>query len=290
MDLSVINAGYSHSQDPTTSPSNAGQRLDTEKRDPLTGKTITAPTSIKVSQETLTRWRQGTSQSEPLSKEEQDKLTRTIRDLRNDIITRTASGVSLDNPLFKDPFTASNALLFSSWANNINADSHLSKEDLLTLVHDVLAYGFTNQQSNITSAMQLSVKKAELTAIKDKYLNSDYQQQAQAAINSFFSQKVANEDSISKALMEGEYRIGIEMGDTARAAWAQSQLQKYDTGTSDVQLKRQHIFALASNNNVDGWFDSFRHYLQTSPSPSDWEQHNIDALQSQWQQFQQRLG
>ncbi|WP_226066847.1 hypothetical protein [Dickeya zeae] len=287
MNLSVNSiTGYSQPQSQTATPSDT----HTESRDPITGKTITMPTSIKVSEETLARWRQASSSSNTLSKEEQEKLTNAIRDLRNEALSRTSSGVSLDNPLFRDPVTASDGLTFSSWANNLKADSNISKEDLLTLVHNVLAYGFAEQQSDTTSAMQLSVKKAELTAIKDKYLNSDYQQQAQAAIDAFASQKIAAQDTINKALMEGEYRIGIETGDTARAAWAQSQLQKYDTGTSDLQLKRQQVFALASGSDVDGWFDRFRTYLQPTSSPSDWEQHNINALQQQWQQFQQRLG
>ncbi|GAB7216185.1 hypothetical protein [Dickeya oryzae] len=287
MNLSVNSiTGYSQPQSQTATPSDT----NTEPRDPITGKTITMPTSIKVSEETLARWRQASSSSNTLSKEEQEKLTRAIRDLRNEALSRTSSGVSLDNPLFKDPVTASDGLTFSSWANNLKADSNISKEDLLTLVHNVLAYGFAEQQSDTTSAMQLSVKKAELTAIKDKYLNSDYQQQAQATIDAFASQKIAAQDTINKALMEGEYRIGVETGDTARAAWAQSQRQKYDTGTSDLQLKRQQVFALASGNDVDGWFDRFRTYLQPTSSPSDWEQHNINALQQQWQQFQQRLG
>ncbi|UJR63243.1 hypothetical protein [Dickeya zeae] len=286
MNLSVNSiTGYSQPQQ-TATPSDT----HTEPRDPITGKTITMPTSIKVSEETLARWRQASSSSNTLSKEEQEKLTNAIRDLRNEALSRTSSGVSLDNPLFRDPVTASDGLTFSSWANNLKADSNISKEDLLTLVHNVLAYGFAEQQSDTTSAMQLSVKKAELTAIKDKYLNSDYQQQAQAAIDAFASQKIAAQDTINKALMEGEYRIGIETGDTARAAWAQSQLQKYDTGTSDLQLKRQQVFALASGSDVDGWFDRFHTYLQPTSSPSDWEQRNINALQQQWQQFQQRLG
>ncbi|WP_038913024.1 hypothetical protein [Dickeya zeae] len=287
MNLSVNSiTGYSQPQSQTATPSDT----HTESRDPITGKTITMPTSIKVSEETLARWRQASSSSNTLSKEEQEKLTNAIRDLRNEALSRTSSGVSLDNPLFRDPVTASDGLTFSSWANNLKADSNISKEDLLTLVHNVLAYGFAEQQSDTTSAMQLSVKKAELTAIKDKYLNSDYQQQAQAAIDAFASQKIAAQDTINKALMEGEYRIGTETGDTARTAWAQSQLQKYDTGTSDLQLKRQQVFALASGSDVDGWFDRFRTYLQPTSSPSDWEQHNINALQQQWQQFQQRLG
>ncbi|WP_042858497.1 hypothetical protein [Dickeya sp. NCPPB 3274] len=291
MSLSVDNTGYSSSQTQINAPSaDASPNGDPVKIDPLTGKTIELPTSIKVSEETLARWRSATPLNETLSKEEQEKLTLTIRDLRNDVITRTASGVSLNNPLFSDPITSSDGLTFSSWANNIKADSGISKEDLLTLVHDVLAYGFAEQQSNITSAMQLRVKTAELTAIKDKYLDSGYQQQAEAAINSYVNQKISDEDTVGKALMEGEYRIGIEVGDAARAVWAQSQLQKYDAGTSDLQVKRQQIFALASSGNVDGWFDSFSHYLQTSSYGSDWEQQNIDALQNQWQQFRQRLG
>lgn len=84
--------------------------------------------------------------------------------------------------------------------------------------------------------------------------------------------------------------MALKWGDTARAVWAQSQLQKYNTGTSDLQVKRQQIFALASGGNVDGWFDSFSHYLKTSSYDSDWEQQNIDGLQNQWQQFQQQLG
>ncbi|MFB1115238.1 hypothetical protein RF240_03860 [Dickeya dadantii] len=290
MSLSVTNAGYSSSQTQNTTSSAAAQSADTVKVDPLTGKTIQLPTSIKVSEETLARWRSATPLNGTLSKEEQEKLALTIRDLRNDVITRTSSGVSLNNPLFNDPVTSSDGLTFSSWANNLKTDSGISKEDLLTLVHDVLAYGFAEQQSNITSAMQLSVKKAELTAIKDKYLSSSYQQQAETAINSYVNQKITDEDTIGKALMEGEYRIGIEVGDAARAVWAQSQLQKYSTGTSDLQVKRQQIFALASGGNVDGWFDSFSHYLQASSYGSDWEQHNIDGLQNQWQQFQQQLG
>ncbi|WPD77700.1 hypothetical protein OGM23_10365 [Dickeya fangzhongdai] len=291
MNLSVDNTGYSSSQTQINAPSaDASSNGDSVKIDPLTGKTIELPTSIKVSEETLARWRSATPLKETLSKEEQEKLTLTIRDLRNDVIARTSSGVSLNNPLFSDPITSSDGLTFSGWANNIKADSGISKEDLLTLVHDVLAYGFANQQSNITSAMQLSVKKAELTAIKDKYLDSSYQTQAEAAINSYVNQKISDEDTIGKALMEGEYHIGIEVGDTARAVWAQSQLQKYDAGASDLQVKRQQIFALASGGNVDGWFDSFSHYLQTSSYGSDWEQQNIDTLQNQWQQFRQRLG
>ncbi|WKV52675.1 hypothetical protein [Dickeya fangzhongdai] len=291
MSLSVDNTGYSSSQTQINAPSaDASPNGDPVKIDPLTGKTIELPTSIKVSEETLARWRSATPLNETLSKEEQEKLTLTIRDLRNDVITRTASGVSLNNPLFSDPITSSEGLTFSGWANNLKADSGISKEDLLTLVHDVLAYGFAEQQSNITSAMQLRVKTAELTAIKDKYLDSGYQQQAEAAINSYVNQKISDEDTVGKALMEGEYRIGIEVGDAARAVWAQSQLQKYDTGTSDLQVKRQQIFTLASGGNVDGWFDSFSHYLQTSSYGSDWEQQNIDALQNQWQQFRQRLG
>ncbi|GAB7261333.1 hypothetical protein [Dickeya ananatis] len=157
MNLSVNSiTGYSQPQSQTTTPSGT----NTEQRDPITGKIITIPTSIKVSEETLARWRQASSSSNTLSKEEQEKLTRAIRDLRNEALSRTSSGVSLDNPLFLDPVTASDGLTFSSWANNLKADSDISKEDLLTLVHNVLAYGFTEQQSDTTSAMQLSVKKS----------------------------------------------------------------------------------------------------------------------------------
>ncbi|GAB7209805.1 hypothetical protein [Dickeya oryzae] len=157
MNLSVNSiTGYSQPQSQTATPSDT----HTEPRDPITGKTITMPTSIKVSEETLARWRQASSSSNTLSKEEQEKLTRTIRDLRNEALSRTSSGVSLDNPLFRDPVTASDGLTFSSWANNLKADSDISKEDLLTLVHNVLAYGFAEQQSDTTSAMQLSVQKS----------------------------------------------------------------------------------------------------------------------------------
>ncbi|ANE75922.1 hypothetical protein [Dickeya solani] len=65
MSLSVTNTGYSSSQPQNTTPSDAAQSTDATKIDPLTGKTIEFPASIKVSEETLARWHHATPMKTP---------------------------------------------------------------------------------------------------------------------------------------------------------------------------------------------------------------------------------
>ncbi|MBD0846011.1 hypothetical protein IMY97_21050 [Pectobacterium versatile] len=301
MSLSVNNTGYSNSQAQSTAiPSSSTQHTATTESsaadsvqivDPITGKTVTFPSTIKISAEAMARLKENIANAPPsnLSEIDQDAMQAEMLKARNLMIQNETNSTA---KLPIDPI-GTNEIALELWSNNLKADSGISKEDFINLVHQALSKpSDVRTWSYTTDSMEITIKAAKLEELKNRYVDSSAHQQANKDIQDFIQYQSDALSNVEKHILQDEYQRSVDVGDADKAGSTFMELQKNAEGTSATQVQRQQIFSLAASTQADSLFDSFRNYISaTTPDRYTKNAHLsiVNKYQAHWFQFQQQL-
>ncbi|MEI7126635.1 hypothetical protein D5073_05430 [Pectobacterium versatile] len=301
MSLSVNNTGYSNSQAQSTAiPSSSTQHTAATESsaadslqivDPITGKTVTFPNTIKISAEAMARLKENIANVPPsnLSEIDQDAMQAEMLKARNLMIQNETNSTA---KLPIDPI-GTNEIALELWSNNLKADSGISKEDFINLVHQALSKpSDVRTWSYTTDSMEITIKAAKLEELKNRYVDSSAHQQANKDIQDFIQYQSDALSNVEKHILQDEYQRSVDVGDADKAGSTFMELQKNAEGTSATQVQRQQIFSLAASTQADSLFDSFRNYISaTTPDRYTKNAHLsiVNKYQAHWFQFQQQL-
>ncbi|MEI7105788.1 hypothetical protein ACR2Q2_01295 [Pectobacterium versatile] len=301
MSLSVNNTGYSNSQAQSTAiPSSSTQHTATTESsaadsvqivDPITGKTVTFPNTIKISAEAMARLKENIANAPPsnLSEIDQDAMQAEMLKARNLMIQNETNSTA---KLPIDPI-GTNEIALELWSNNLKADSGISKEDFINLVHQALSKpSDVRTWSYTTDSMEITIKAAKLEELKNRYVDSSAHQQANKDIQDFIQYQSDALSNVEKHILQDEYQRSVDVGDADKAGSTFMELQKNAEGTSATQVQRQQIFSLAASTQADSLFDSFRNYISaTTPDRYTKNAHLsiVNKYQAHRFQFQQQL-
>ena len=310
MSLSVNNTGYSNSQAQSTATSSATAQSATEKSttaeptttnsdsikvvDPITGKTITFPSNIKISAEAMARLKEnaGKPPSSSLTEEEKSKALEDILKTRNLIQQSNTTNTNLGIKLSIDPI-GTNEMALELWSNNLKEDSGISKEEFVGLVHQALSKpSDVTTWSYTTDSIEITLKAAKLEELKNRYVDSSAHQKADQDIQDFIKYQSDALSNLEKNILQDEYQRSVDTGDTDKANATFLELQKNAEGTSATQVQRQQIFSLAASKRADSLFDSFRSYISATTADRYTKNDHLSVvskLQTHWLQFQQQL-
>ncbi|MBL0908764.1 hypothetical protein G5645_12250 [Pectobacterium carotovorum] len=301
MSLSVNNTGYSNSQAPSTAiPSLSTQHTAaTESNaadsvqivDPITGKTVTFPNNIKISAEAMARLKENIANAPPsdLSEIDQDAMQAEMLKARNLMIQNETNSTP---KLQIDPI-GTNEIALELWSNNLKADSGISKEDFIDLVHQALSKpSDVRTWSYTTDSIEITLKAAKLEELKNRYVDSSAHQQADKDIQDFIQYQSDALSNVEKHILQDEYQRSVDAGDTDKANATFQELQKNAEGTSATQVQRQQIFSLAASSDSDAMFSHFRNYISATASDRYTKSEYTSILNqfhSHWLEFQLSL-
>ncbi|GKW08119.1 hypothetical protein [Pectobacterium carotovorum] len=301
MSLSVNNTGYSNSQAPSTAiPSLSTQHTAaTESNaadsvqivDPITGKTVTFPNTIKISAEAMARLKENIANAPPsdLSEIDQDAMQAEMLKARNLMIQNETNSTP---KLQIDPI-GTNEIALELWSNNLKADSGISKEDFIDLVHQALSKpSDVRTWSYTTDSIEITLKAAKLEELKNRYVDSSAHQQADKDIQDFIQYQSDALSNVEKHILQDEYQRSVDAGDTDKANATFQELQKNAEGTSATQVQRQQIFSLAASSDSDAMFSHFRNYISATASDRYTKSEYTSILNqfhSHWLEFQLSL-
>ncbi|KML70808.1 hypothetical protein [Pectobacterium peruviense] len=311
MSLSVNNTGYSNSQAQSTATSSATAQSATEKSttaestttssdsikivDPITGKTVTFPTNIKISAEAMARLKENMANpTHPdLSEIDQDTLREEMLKNRDLIIqSHSSNAPNLDIKLSVD-YISTNEMALELWSNNLKADSGISKDDFVDLVHQALSKpSDVTTWSYTTDSIEITLKAAKLEELKNRYVDSGAHQKADKDIQDFITFQSDALSNLEKNILQDEYQRSVDAGDTDKTNSTFLELQRNAEGTSATQVQRQQIFSLAASTRADSLFDSFRSYISATTADRYTKSDHISVVskfQTHWLQFQQQL-
>ncbi|MDX6916063.1 hypothetical protein R9X49_13195 [Pectobacterium carotovorum] len=277
MSLSVNNTGYSNSQAQSTAiPLSSTQHTATTESttadsvqivDPITGKTVAFPNNIKISAEAMARLKENVANAprSNLSEIEQNALQAEILKNRNLILQSNTSTppnpgikLSVDN-------IGTNEMALELWSNHLKEDSGISKEAFVGLVHQALSKpSSVTLWSYTTDSIEITLKAAKLEELKNRYVDSNYHENADRDIQNFIQYQSDALSNLEKNILQDEYQRSVDAGDTDKASATFLELQKNAEGTSATQLQRQQIFSRAASTDVSAWFGSFRDYIASS--------------------------
>ncbi|MER0046918.1 hypothetical protein ABRP56_11065 [Pectobacterium odoriferum] len=301
MSLSVNNTGYSNSQAQSTAiPLSSTQHTATTESsaadsvqivDTITGKTVTFPNNIKISAEAMARLKENIANAPPsdLSEIDQDAMQEEMLKARNLMIQNETNSTP---KLQIDPI-GTNEIALELWSNNLKADSGISKEDFIDLVHQALSKpSDVRTWSYTTDSIEITLKAAKLEELKNRYVDSSAHQQADKDIQDFITYQSEALSNVEKNILQDEYQRSVDTGDTDKASTTFLELQKNAEGTSATQVQRQQIFSLAASKQADSLFDSFRNYISATATDRYTKSDHLSVLskfQTHWLQFQQQL-
>ncbi|MBA0210715.1 hypothetical protein [Pectobacterium brasiliense] len=304
MSLSVNNTGYSNSQAQSTATSSAtAQSATTESTtassditriiDPITGKTVTFPNTIKISAEALARLKENAGKPlHPDVTKIDENAQRTEAQIRELARQRNVSGPNPNINLSVDPI-GTNEMALELWSNNLKEDSGISKEEFVGLVHQALAKpSDVTTWSYTTDSIEITLKAAKLEELKNRYVDSSAHQKADKDIQDFITYQSNALSNLEKNILQDEYQRSVDAGDTDKANATFLELQKNAEGTSATQVQRQQIFSLAASTPANSLFDSFRNYISATASDRYTQNDHLSVIskfQSHWFQFQQQL-
>ncbi|MGQ7745753.1 hypothetical protein ACUNDQ_16280 [Pectobacterium brasiliense] len=310
MSLSVNNTGYSNSQAQSTATSSATAQSATEKSttaeptttnsdsikvvDPITGKTVSFPSNIKISAEAMARLKEnaGKPLSSSLTEEEKSKALEDILKTRNLIQQSNTTNTNLGIKLSIDPI-GTNEMALELWSNNLKEDSGISKEEFVGLVHQALSKpSDVTTWSYTTDSIEITLKAAKLEELKNRYVDSSAHQKADKDIQDFIKYQSDALSNLEKNILQDEYQRSVDTGDTDKANATFLELQKNAEGTSATQVQRQQILSLAASKRADSLFDSFRSYISATTADRYTKNDHLSVvskLQTHWLQFQQQL-
>ncbi|GKV89958.1 hypothetical protein [Pectobacterium carotovorum] len=301
MSLSVNNTGYSNSQAQSTAiPSLSTQHTATTESsaadsvqivDPITGKTVTFPNTIKISAEAMARLKENIANAPPsdLSEIDQDAMQAEMLKARNLMIQNETNSTP---KLQIDPI-GTNEIALELWSNNLKADSGISKEDFIDLVHQALSKpSDVRTWSYTTDSIEITLKAAKLEELKNRYVDSSAHQQADKDIQDFIQYQSDALSNVEKHILQDEYQRSVDAGDTDKANATFQELQKNAEGTSATQVQRQQIFSLAASSDSDAMFSHFRNYISATASDRYTKSEYTSILNqfhSHWLEFQLSL-
>ncbi|MBN3057153.1 hypothetical protein [Pectobacterium brasiliense] len=304
MSLSVNNTGYSNSQAQSTATSSTtAQSTTTEPTtassditriiDPITGKTVTFPNTIKISAEALARLKENADKPlHPGVTKIDENAQRTEAQIRDLARQRNVSGPNPNINLSVDPI-GTNEMALELWSNNLKEDSGISKEEFVGLVHQALAKpSDVTTWSYTTDSIEITLKAAKLEELKNRYVDSSAHQKADKDIQDFITYQSNALSNLEKNILQDEYQRSVDAGDTDKANATFLELQKNAEGTSATQVQRQQIFSLAASTPANSLFDSFRNYISATASDRYTQNDHLSVIskfQSHWFQFQQQL-
>ncbi|GKW32667.1 hypothetical protein LET06_11675 [Pectobacterium versatile] len=301
MSLSVNNTGYSNSQAQSTAiPSSSTQHTAATESsaadslqivDPITGKTVTFPNTIKISAEAMARLKENIANAPPsnLSEIDQDAMQAEMLKARNLMIQNETNSTA---KLPIDPI-GTNEIALELWSNNLKADSGISKEDFINLVHQALSKPSDVRTWNYTTdSMEITIKAAKLEELKNRYVDSSAHQKADKDIQDFIQYQSDALSNVEKHILQDEYQRSVDAGDTDKANATFQELQKNAEGTSATQVQRQQIFSLAASSDNDAMFSRFRNYISATASDRYTKSEYTSILNqfhSHWLEFQLAL-
>ncbi|MEI7285018.1 hypothetical protein [Pectobacterium carotovorum] len=301
MSLSVNNTGYSNSQAQSTAiPSLSTQHTAAAESstadsvqivDPITGKTVTFPNTIKISAEAMARLKENIANAPPsdLSEIDQDAMQAEMLKARNLMIQNETNSTP---KLQIDPI-GTNEIALELWSNNLKADSGISKEDFIDLVHQALSKpSDVRTWSYTTDSIEITLKAAKLEELKNRYVDSSAHQQADKDIQDFIQYQSDALSNVEKHILQDEYQRSVDAGDTDKANATFQELQKNAEGTSATQVQRQQIFSLAASSDSDAMFSHFRNYISATASDRYTKSEYTSILNqfhSHWLEFQLSL-
>ncbi|MEI7152582.1 hypothetical protein [Pectobacterium carotovorum] len=301
MSLSVNNTGYSNSQAQSTAiPSLSTQHTAATESstadsvqivDPITGKTVTFPNNIKISAEAMARLKENIANAPPsdLSEIDQDAMQAEMLKARNLMIQNETNSTP---KLQIDPI-GTNEIALELWSNNLKADSGISKEDFIDLVHQALSKpSDVRTWSYTTDSIEITLKAAKLEELKNRYVDSSAHQQADKDIQDFIQYQSDALSNVEKHILQDEYQRSVDAGDTDKANATFQELQKNAEGTSATQVQRQQIFSLAASSDSDAMFSHFRNYISATASDRYTKSEYTSILNqfhSHWLEFQLSL-
>ncbi|PVY72275.1 hypothetical protein [Pectobacterium versatile] len=301
MSLSVNNTGYSNSQAQSTAiPSSSTQHTAATESsaadslqivDPITGKTVTFPNTIKISAEAMARLKENIANAPPsnLSEIDQNAMQAEMLKARNLMIQNETNSTA---KLPIDPI-GTNEIALELWSNNLKADSGISKEDFINLVHQALSKPSDVRTWNYTTdSMEISIKAAKLEELKNRYVDSSAHQQADKDIQDFIKYQSDALSNVEKNILQDEYQRSVDAGDTDKANTTFHELQKNAEGTSATQVQRQQIFSMAESSSSDALFSRFRNYISvTAPDRYTKSEYSsiLNQFHSHWLEFQLAL-
>ncbi|MGI8470808.1 hypothetical protein [Pectobacterium brasiliense] len=304
MSLSVNNTGYSNSQAQSTATSSTtAQSTTTEPTtassditriiDPITGKTVTFPNTIKISAEALARLKENAGKPlHPDVTKIDENAQRAEAQIRELARQRNVSSPNPNINLSVDPI-GTNEMALELWSNNLKEDSGISKEDFVGLVHQALSKpSDVTTWSYTTDSIEITLKAAKLEELKNRYVDSSAHQKADKDIQDFIKYQSDALGNLEKNILQDEYQRSVDAGDTDKANSTFLELQKNAEGTSATQVQRQQIFSLAASTPANSLFDSFRNYISATASDRYTQNDHLSVIskfQSHWFQFQQQL-
>ncbi|MDC9820786.1 hypothetical protein ABRQ07_18200 [Pectobacterium polonicum] len=308
MSLSVNNTGYSNSQAPSTArPSNAtpsaaapstptSTTTDSAKVfDPITGKTFILPIGVEISEEAIARMREEFADAPILSNQQEEKALEAMSAARARELERQKNAASLPPGYIN--VSADNIgtheMTIGLWSNHLKEDSGISKEEFLGLVKTALSSPpEVSLWSYTTDSMEIAITASKLETLKNRYVDNDYQHQADRDIQGIIQFKSDALSNLEKNLLQDEYQRSVDAGDTDKANTTFLELQRNAEGTSATQLQRQQIFSLAASTDVSAWFGSFRDYIASSNfdryTKSEYDSI-VNAFYKHWITFQEAL-
>ncbi|AIA69470.1 hypothetical protein ECA0467 [Pectobacterium atrosepticum SCRI1043] len=299
MSLSVSNTGHSNSQAQSTAIPSATTPLTTEPTttdsvqtvSPITGKTVTFSNNIKISAEAVARLKENRANTPPatLSQEEQDAMQGEVLKTRNLMIQRETHS-TLNLPI---DYISTNEMALELWSNNLKADSSISKDEFVDLVHQALSKpSDVTTWSYTTDSIEITLKAAKLEELKNRYVDSGANQNADKDIQDFITYQSDALSNLEKNILQDEYQRSVDAGDTDKTNSTFLELQRNAEGTSATQIQRRQIFSLAASTRADSLFDSFRSYVSATTADRYTKSDHLSVVskfQTHWLQFQQQL-
>ncbi|MFJ5331219.1 hypothetical protein [Pectobacterium versatile] len=303
MSLSVNNTGYSNSQAQSTAiPSSSTQHTAATESsaadslqivDPITGKTVTFPNTIKISAEAMARLKEnvGNPSHPGVTKIDENRQREEAQaiDLARQ---RNATGPSLDIKLSAN-YVETNKMALEDWSNHLKEDSGINKEEFVGLVNQALSRPSGVTLWNYTTdSMEISIKAAKLEELKNRYVDSSAHQQADKDIQDFIKYQSDALSNVEKNILQDEYQRSVDAGDTDKANTTFQELQKNAEGTSATQVQRQQIFSMAESSSSDALFSRFRNYISvTAPDRYTKSEYSsiLNQFHSHWLEFQLAL-
>jgi hypothetical protein len=219
----------------------------------------------------------------PPTQEEIDASAREALNLRNQAIARMPTGPSLASDFYSDPATANDAVSFQAFFQNatVNAD------EMADALHKALTSP-TQNGDYTTNAMDLALTQAKLNLVVQKYVATDYQNEASAFVAQFIGDKSSQADQMTKVVLTQASRLSESLGIATRHSIIRMPSQLAE-GTHSSQTVRNAMLSLtASTTDSEAWFSSINNWVEQNrsiPYIREIEQGHISALQEQWQSF-----
>lgn len=250
----------------------------------LTGKEVaqTDSVAVNISQEAMEQAKENLPP--PPTKEEREATEKAVLAMRNESMARTPSGPSLASDFYGDPATANDAVRFLDFFQHAN----VAADDMADALHKALTSPSDNGDYT-TNAMDLALTQGKLNKVVERYISSDYQEEASAFVTQFISDKSAQADQLTKVVLSQATKLAQSLGDREQARHHQDAIAQLAEGTHSSQVARKEMLSLtATSGDSEAWFSSMSNWVKENrslPYVIDIETSHMGALKAQWQTF-----